>query len=40
MLTAYKEMDPETGKKKVITLIEEFDDQLDIAIGDLLLIQL
>lgn len=40
MLTAYKELDPETGKKKVITLIEEFDDQLDIAIGDLLLIQL
>ncbi len=40
MLTTYKEVDPESGKKKTVTLVEEFDDSLDIAIGDLLLPQL
>ncbi|MGL3067121.1 MULTISPECIES: hypothetical protein [Planococcus] len=40
MLTAYKEEDPETKKKKIVTLIETFDDQLDIAVGDLLQNQL
>ena len=40
MLTAYKEVDPETQKKKIVTLIEEFDDQLDLKVADLLLNQL
>lgn len=40
MLTAYKEEDPETKKKKIVNLIETFDDQLDIAVGDLLQNQL
>ena len=40
MLTAYKEENPETEEKKVITLIEKFDDQLDLAVDDLLLHQL
>ena len=40
MLTAYKEEDPETKKKKIVTLVETFDDQLDIAAGDLLQNQL
>ena len=39
MLTIYQEKDPETGKK-VVTLVEKFDDQLDIAVEDLLLHQL
>ena len=40
MLTAYKEEDPETKKKKIVTLVETFNDQLDIAVGDLLQNQL
>ena len=36
MLTVYKEEKPEGGKK-VVTLIEQFDDQLDLAVHDLLI---
>lgn len=35
LLTVYKEEDPDVGKK-VVTLIEEFDDHLDLAVYDLL----
>ena len=35
LLTVYKEEDPDVGKK-VVTLIEEFDDHLDLAVHDLL----
>lgn len=35
MLTVYKEENPEGGKK-VVTLIEQFDDQLNLAVHDLL----
>ncbi|WP_298830078.1 hypothetical protein [uncultured Planococcus sp.] len=40
MLTVYKEEDLESGEKKQVTLIEKFDDQLDITIEDLLVNQL
>lgn len=40
MLTVYKEEDLESEKKKHVTLVEKFDDQLDITIGDLLVNQL
>ena len=36
ILTVYKGEDAETGKKKRITLVEEFDDYLDFEIQDLL----
>ena len=35
ILTVYKEENPD-GKKKIVTLIEQFDDQLDLAVHDLL----
>ena len=35
MLSVYKEENPD-GEKKVVTLIEQFDDQLDLAVHDLL----
>ncbi|ANU28580.1 hypothetical protein [Planococcus versutus] len=40
MLTVYKEKDLESGKKKHVTLVEKFDDQLDMTIKDLLVNQL
>lgn len=39
LLTVYKEEDSETGKKKRITLVEEFDDHLDFEVQDLLVNQ-
>jgi hypothetical protein len=36
MLTVYKEMDPETEEKKTVTLVETFDDQLDMSVNDLI----
>ncbi|WP_223643435.1 hypothetical protein [Planococcus sp. 4-30] len=39
LLTVYKEEDLETGKKKQITLVEEFDDHLDFEVQDLLVNQ-
>ena len=39
LLTVYKEEDLETGKKKRITLVEEFDDHLDFEVQDLLVNQ-
>ena len=40
MLTIYKELDPTSGEKKTITLVEEFDDSLDISVSDLISHQL
>lgn len=39
MLTVYKEEDLENGKKRHVTLVEKFDDQLDMTIEDLLVNQ-
>lgn len=39
MLTVYTEEDLESGKKKHMTLVEKFDDQLDMTIEDLLVNQ-
>lgn len=36
VLTIFKELDEETGKKKTVTLIEEFDAKLDLTIDDLI----
>jgi len=36
MLTIYKEMDPKTEEEKTMTLVETFDDQLDISVDDLI----
>lgn len=36
VLTIFKEVDEETGKKKTVTLIEEFDAKLDLTIDDLI----
>lgn len=40
MLTVYKEEDLESGQKRHVTLVEKFDDQLDMTIEDLLVNQL
>jgi len=36
MLTIYKEMDPKTEEEKTMTLVETFDDQLDMSVDDLI----
>lgn len=36
VLTIFKELDEETGEKKTVTLIEEFDAKLDLTIDDLI----
>lgn len=37
LLTAFKEEDPETKEKRTVTLVERFDDQLDLSVEDLIL---
>lgn len=37
LLTAFKEEDPETKEKRTVTLVEKFDDQLDLSVEDLIL---
>lgn len=37
LLTAFKEEDPETKEKRTVTLVEKFDDQLDLSVEDLML---
>lgn len=36
MMTIYKEWNPKTAEKKTVTLVEKFDDQLDLAVSDLI----
>lgn len=36
MITIYKEWNPKTAEKKTVTLVEKFDDQLDLAVSDLI----
>lgn len=37
LLTAFKEEVPETKEKRTVTLVEKFDDQLDLSVEDLVL---
>lgn len=37
LLTAFKEEDAETKEKRTVTLVEKFDDHLDLSVADLIL---